>query len=256
MKRAVFFLLLFGLAAAGAAPAAAAGVEPEVVIWAWERPENLLFLKDNRVRVAFYAGSVTLAGGKTTFRPRRQPLLVPPAVLLTAVFRIENRQAAAPGGRQLSETIDIIARSLVGRGIAGLQLDFDCRASERPFLEGLVEGLKRRLPPSTALSVTVLASLSHAGSWIDTLPVDEAVPMLFRMGPDDYLVRKQLAGRSFLQAAACRKSVGLSLDEPFPPAAYLKERRIYLFNPRPWTGEALDRARLEIRRRLEEENSP
>jgi len=206
--------------------------------------------------VAFYAGSVTFAGSQTLFLPRRQPLLVLPAVPLTAVFRIENRQAAAPGGRQLSESIEVIARSFAGRGITGLQLDFDCRASERPFLEGLVEGLKRRLPPSTALSVTVLASLSHAGSWIDTLPVDEAVPMLFRMGPDDYLVRKQLAGRSFLKAAACRKAVGLSLDEPLPPAAYLKERRIYLFNPHPWTGEALDRARLEIRRRLEEDNSP
>jgi len=206
--------------------------------------------------VAFYAGSVTFAGSQTLFLPRRQPLLVLPAVPLTAVFRIENRRDSPPDARQLSETIEIIARALADPRISAGQVDFDCRASDRPFLEELLRGLKRRIPPPTFLSITVLASLSHSGSWIDSLPADEAVPMLFRMGRDDYLVRRRLAGRSFMRAAACRQAVGLSLDEPWPPAEYIEKRRIYLFNPRPWTGDDLSRALENIRRHLKEAESP
>jgi hypothetical protein len=256
--RTVFFLtLLFATTACFPFPAASVQESPpKITLWAWERPENLLFLRDNKTEVAYYAGNVTFAGGKTVFTPRRQPLMVRPEIKLTAVVRIEKKENFCPDARQIAETIRFIAKTCAERKVSGCQVDFDCKNSEVGFFRNLITGLRKELPAPLPLSITALASWCHTGSWIESLPIDEAIPMLFRIGVDDQLVRDDLTGQSFLKADICRKSVGISLDEPFPPAKYLKDRKIYLFNPRPWTPEAFSGALTQIRRRLHPENNP
>lgn len=228
----------------------------EIVIWAWERAENLLFLKDGEARVAFYAGIIAYEDSKTFFTPRRQPLVISSEVPLTALFRIENRQDLPPASQQAEDSVRIIAGTCENKEFAGVQIDFDARSSERGFYRNFIRGLRRELPPSTALSITALASWSHSGSWIESLPLDEAVPMLFRMGADGAVVRKGLAGESFMQASLCRKSAGVSLDEPLPHAQYLQNRKIYIFNPVPWTGEDFEKALIRIESHIKGEDLP
>jgi len=90
------------------------------------------------------------------------------------------------------------------------------------------------------LSITALASWCAGDRWMRGLPIDEAVPMLFRMGPlnEPYaaLARSTSAG-----APECRGALGTSLDEPLHIRA--GTRRVYVFNASPWTPASVGRAR-------------
>src|SRR5438309_12019664 len=46
---------------------------PNVVLWAWERPEDLRFIDPQRTGVAFLAATVSISSnGSVCFRPRMQ----------------------------------------------------------------------------------------------------------------------------------------------------------------------------------------
>src|SRR6185295_3469944 len=65
---------------------------PRVVLWAWERPEDLRFVDPKRVAVAFLAQTVVLKSDQVVFNPRHQPLEVAPETKLIAVTRIETQK--------------------------------------------------------------------------------------------------------------------------------------------------------------------
>jgi hypothetical protein len=89
------------------------------------------------------------------------------------------------------------------------------------------------------LSITALASWCTGDNWLAGLPIEDAVPMLFRMGPDARAIRMRLASGADFSAAVCRHSVGLSIDEPWP--AIPADRRRFVFNPRSWSPATVDR---------------
>ena len=66
----------------------------------------------------------------------------------------------------------------------------------------------------------------------DELPVDEAVPMIFRMGTDETVIKTFLKNGNDFREPLCRRSYGISVDEP---VAMNFERRQYIFNVRAWT---------------------
>jgi hypothetical protein len=70
--------------------------------------------------------------------------------------------------------------------------------------------------------------------------VDESIPMQFRLGVDSTPVRQYLASGNDFRAAKTRFSIGLSMDEL--PRKTLSGRRIYMFNPKPWTKESVANA--------------
>lgn len=128
------------------------------------------------------------------------------------------------------------------RGIAALvrsspaphvQIDFDATRSERDFYGRLLADLRARLPRGTTLSITALASWCFGDRWLDRLPVDFAVPMLFRMGWDGDAIRRSLAEGSDFGSPSCRRGVGVSLDEPIPPL--FAGRPVYVFSPQRWS---------------------
>lgn len=82
--------------------------------------------------------------------------------------------------------------------------------------------------------MTALASFCVGDRWLRDLPVDEAVPMIFRMGADDKTIRNLLAGGEDFREPLCRRSYGLASDEPLD-AKLDASRRRYVFNPRAWT---------------------
>ena len=211
-----------------------------MVLWAWERPEDLRFLAGQPVDVAFLLATLELTGTDERVHPRHQPLLLPPGVLPKATVRLEMRQGASladfPPERLhgLAERLATLARR---PDITSLQLDFDARESEQDAYVALLHALRRRLPAGMPVSITGLASWCVKGSWLERAPVDEVVPQLFRMGPEAATWRARFS-RGLPRP--CAGSMGLALDEwqPVPPGV----STLYLFSPRPWTQDAFARA--------------
>ena len=222
-------------------PAAFARAVPARVLWAWEEPEDLHTLPPN-VGVAYLAETDILTD-RITVLPRRQPLSPAPDAPLIAVVRIETR----PGFKETPELRAAVAARLaaygVRRDIRGLQLDFDATQSQQPFYRGVLEALRPQLPRTLPLSITALVSWCGPRSWLHTLPIDEAVPMEFRMGGPRALAFARTKRLSYpITEPLCRTSLGLSTDEPWPAsvAALNPSTRVYLFAPRPWRAAELE----------------
>jgi hypothetical protein len=228
----------------GAAPDRLTGV-PRVVLWAWERPEDLRGV-DRRVGVAYLAATFRLSGARSEVAMRAQPLKVDPATRLVAVVRIETSLVDRPtlDARRIAELSARIAALRGLDGVRAIQVDFDARTSERAFYRELLTEIRRHLGVFP-LSMTALASWCASDHWIDGLPVDEAVPMLFRMGPEhEPFLEAGSAGR--FTAPLCAGAVGVSTDERTP--ALRGHRRAYIFHPRSWTLREVGAAVNEVTR--------
>jgi hypothetical protein len=217
---------------------------PPVMLWAWERPEKLDFIDTQKVGVAYLAKTITLRGDKTLVLPRLQPLEVGAGTKLIAVVRIETDRPAL-SRMQLHETARAISSLSVSSVISVVQIDFDATISERNFYRDLLIQIRHDLPPSVALSITALASWCASDNWLADLPIDEAVPMLFRMGADSRQFQRRLETGQPFESSICQNVAGVSTDELVKvPSA----NRIYIFNPQPWTNESFDRAMEAYRR--------
>lgn len=220
---------------------------PKAMLWAWERPEDLSFIDPDEVGVAFLAQTVYLCGDKVMVRPRLQPLQVPENTVLMAVVRIESDRVSVPLLTPEQRQQVVVAITKVSRipGIAGIQLDYDATVSERGFYRDLLFDLRRSLPSSMTLSMTALASWCLGDNWVSDLPVDEAVPMLFRMGPDQPEVLGRLWADKDFYPTVCRESMGISVDEPLPRLP--SGRHVYIFRPRAWSEKTVREALVEAR---------
>ena len=235
----VFIFLPILLAALGSHRATPVESLPPVVLWAWERPEDLTFVDPEKTGVAFLAKTITLSGDKVVVKPRLQPLKLAPGTKLVAVVRIETDRANMPSlsASQLARVAAEI-RSL-GSAKSHVQIDFDATVSQRNFYRELLRNVRRQMPPSVGLSMTALASWCAGDDWLRDLPVDEAVPMLFRMGVEKNLFQRRLESGQQFESLPCRNTAGVSVDEPVNVPAV---DRLYIFNPERWTKESFAKA--------------
>jgi len=212
---------------------------PKVFLWAWERPELLEFIDPREVGVAFLAETILLRRDEVIEQPRLQPLKVPPGTTVIAVVRIETgRDALATlSDRQRAGIVEVLARIARRPNLAALQIDFDATESEREFYRALLNDVRRQMPESMPLSITALASWCIFDNWLDGLPVDEAVPMIFQMGIDGHRIKNYLESGGKVRASICRTSIGASTDEASVSVA--STSRIYFFNPQPWTESSV-----------------
>jgi hypothetical protein len=253
---------------------------PSIVFWAWERPEDLHFLDRNIAGVAFLAETISLPSnyGLSSprfpqgfiVRPRLQPLRIAPGTPLIAVVRIEVSQGSNRNAKDNAEAPRLafssspdderqrIASEIIQLqylpAVRGIQIDFDATQSERGFYLELLRDVRSKLPASFPVSITALASWCIGDRWLEQLPpgtIQEAVPMLFRMGPDVANVANFLRSGADFPVAACRGSLGLSTDESIShnllagklagvPLSF-HQKRIYVFSPRAWTSPAANR---------------
>jgi len=219
---------------------------PKIILWAWERPEDLRFINTDEVGVAFLARTIYLKSDKVIIRPRLQPLSVLPETKLIAVTRIESNRSAQLSPAERAQAVTAIVELTRNETVRAIQIDFDARSSEREFYRDLLMDLRRELPPGVKLSITALASWCMGDNWLTGLPIDEAVPMLFRMGVDRPNILARLeAGTDFSNAIA-RHSLGLSTDEPL--TALPAGRRVYVFNPRSWSEQSAQKIVEEVRK--------
>ncbi len=267
-----------GLALAGTSHRSSLHEKPAVFLWAWERPEDLRFLaSEKNVGVAFLAGTVELQqqtgsqhGTGVAFEPRRQPLRVDASTPLIAVVRIEsshdlwhqpaNLGSATPTtwytDQQRERVADLITSAAGLPRVTAVQIDFDASESEQPFYAALLRDVRQRLPRDIPFSITALASWCIGDPWLNKLPtgtIDEAVPMLFRMGLDAENVSTFVStGREF-GPPVCRDSLGVSTDEAFSRSllngtmASDDSKHVYVFSNSAWTSRAAAKVIEEVK---------
>ncbi|MGH9406312.1 MAG: DUF3142 domain-containing protein [Terriglobia bacterium] len=206
---------------------------PPVILWAWQRPNDLSFINPRSTGVSFLVETIRFGAGGMAVDRNSNSLRVPAGTWLMACARIEMPPGFVPTPSRDKAVASLVAR--LGRfpGAKAVQIDFDATVSQRAFYHSLLTELRLRLPASMPLSITALASWCEGDDWISALPVDEAVPMLFRMGADGRSILFRLQSGGDFAEPLCRKSEGISTDEFAPrlPSA----RRVYVFNPEGWT---------------------
>lgn len=151
-------------------------------------------------------------------------------------IEVDRRSPPSLSASQKAKTAAIIAE-LADTSPAAIQVDFDATRSERVFYRDLLADVRSRLPASMPLSMTALASWCLDDDWVSGLPVDDAVPMVYRMGPDTSGITTYLREGGEFAPVLSRQSVGLSLGAEIVGLA--AGRRVYLFSPRPCTAEAV-----------------
>lgn len=236
--------LISGLAAAFLALAAPAIAQPPpvqplgaTVVWAWERPETLDTLPPE-IGIAAVVGFIRLRGDAVVVsRGRRFPLVTAPGrpqPMAVVHIELDQTQTLAWSPR-LADQVVGAALAFV-RDAAQVQVDMEVRSSQRGALLDVLHGVRAGLAPGVRLSMTALASWCDSETWLDAAPVDEIVPMLFRMGRGGSRLRAKLAAGGDFNHPRCRMAVGVATDTPVavPPG-----RRLYVFNPRPWDAAAL-----------------
>jgi hypothetical protein len=216
---------------------------PDSVIWAWERPEDLRFLDPNHHAVAFLAQTLILEkGDDVEFHPRRQPLQFRPGTYLIAVTRIEtsrnNEKRPNLSQIQRKSIVQYLKKSIELSGVRSVQIDFDAVETERDFYRDLITETRDSIDPNISLTITALTSWCLGDKWLERLPIDDAVPMLFDIGPNRKEITDLLERGDDFSEPTCRNSYGLSVSEP-PIAGLKKDRRIYLFKSAAWTPSDL-----------------
>jgi hypothetical protein len=219
---------------------------PPLVLWAWDRDDDLRFVDPTDTGVAILAATLTLRGEGVVLTPRHNPLALPAGIRRVAVAHVETDRAEPPAlnAAQLRRFVDMLVAVNDEVAHSVLQVDYEAVASQRTFFIDAIAALRQRLP-GAAISVTALASWCFNESWTWRLDADEIVPMLFRMGYDGRRVRANLQNGGDFRGPDCRSAFGVATDEL--PGALPPGRRVYAFSPRRWTPETYSMVRTRTR---------
>ena len=225
-------LKLLALLAAIACMAAAAPQDaslPGEVWWYWDRPAAQLPAPPAGVGAAVVVTHVLLSGAGFARQPRRSALRLPDGVATMPVIHVEVDPARPFAGNAaqtdaLRDAVVDVARR--GSPSTWVQLDFEARQSQRDFWRAAVQAIKDALPAGVRLSVTALASWCYGDRWLGDVPVDEVVPMYFRLGRarPDYVLRSA-AG---VAEPRCAQAYGVADDEPPWPVVITGRRYVFL----------------------------
>ena len=203
---------------------------PRETLWVWERREDLRSLNAARVAIATLDQTIVL-GSSTVSVPRREPFLYATGASRIAVVRMEAVTGAKLDSTQRHEAVEMLLATARQANTAALQVDFDAKKSQRDFYRELLWDLRGRMPKNLPLSITALASWCSNDDWIADLPVEEAVPMLFRMEPDRRYASRDLP-QFHIREPLCMGSVGVSTREAWPTD--MDGKRVYIFADRGW----------------------
>jgi hypothetical protein len=226
------------------------GVFPRVTVWAWERREDLRGINPATTAVAYLSRTVMVDQHGVMVSPRRQGLLLPASVGLTRipVVRVETADGVLLSD-EMAEAVASAIAAAAEPSSAALQVDFDARRSEREWYRDVLLRVRQKMPAGMPLSMTALASwCSYDNAWMQGLPVDEAVPMLFRMEPDRRRFapngRREVSRGFAIREPLCMSSVGISTREAWPRDTAL--RRVYVFADAGWQRDGLEETVREL----------
>jgi len=211
-------------------------------LWAWNDPQNFEFLDTDAINtVAYLATSITIQDGTLTSTPRWNQILFPKEDhSRIAVVRIDIFDTDINTIREeymLDEIIVEIIGVCASEDVDECQIDFDATESQRSLYRDLLDNLDDLLgEEDISLSITALASWCYPGSWMDDMPIDYAVPMVFSLHGDEHAIYNERTPKNFLQSKKCINHVGVSAIEPMPPRQYLHKRKIFVYYPYTWNS--------------------
>lgn len=214
------------------------------VAWIWPNSNGPQVARGNAapyLEAAVLVESLVLRASGVEHGGRTQPLTLPAGVRLVPVVHVEAAEDApaefTPAQR---DAVVAAVRRHAGTAATGaglLQLDFEAPARERDAYRELVATVRQALPAAVRLSVTALGHWCTEGDWLDRLPVDEVVPMLYRLGPraDDW--RLLFAQDDAGLARRCRgPALGFATNDPPPSALLARAARPYWFDEAAWSN--------------------
>jgi hypothetical protein len=218
---------------------------PALTIWSWDYPQDLSFIRPDEAAVAYYAGTAYVRGQRVFFKPRTKELKLAAGVVAYPVLRIESSGHARPDNavyNQLQRLVD----ELQSRHHSSIfQIDFDATEDEHQFYSGLLRAIRKKLPLSTKLQITVLASWCSGDIWPEKTLYNEKIAMLFSMGSGS----GRILSRFDIGENSC---IGLSIDEPRLNRR-LKDsglisgaRKIFVFSSRPWSLHSWSKFKQEV----------
>src|SRR5262245_64656187 len=108
---------------------------PPLVLWAWDRDDDLSFIDIRDPAVAYLAATVILRGKTVFLTPRHHALAPPKGARLVAVAHIEVDRYEAPvvsdaQARDFAATLAALRENLPGEF---LQIDFEAKSSQHDF---------------------------------------------------------------------------------------------------------------------------
>ncbi len=202
--------------------------QPREFWWYWDRPAQQLPAPPAGVGAAIVTSHVYFSGAQVRQVRRRSALHLAPEVISIPVIHVEVDPAQPFAGNTAQRdalraaVLDLITL----RRPPWVQLDFEARPSQREFWLASVRAIRASLPTDVGLSVTALASWCYGDPWLGDAPVDEIVPMYFRLGR----AREEFEARSAAgeQQPRCRQAHGVANDEAAWPAALPGRRYVFL----------------------------
>ena len=206
----------------------------ERVAWLWD---GAAVPSWSAAHVAVVVQHVLLRGPDILVRPRPQAPPIGPGAKVTPVVHVELSVMQPPvlGDRQREVIIQAVRRAADHSTSGWVQVDMEARPSQRAFYVALLRELRATLPADMRLSVTALAWWCRAPGWIDELPVDEVVPMFFRMGRDAQAMRQVLVDEPERLHRQCRQgAAGFSAQEPVDAPTLTRYAKTYWFDNRRW----------------------
>lgn len=214
-----------------AATAVALARIPARVLWVWERPEDLRRLNPSSSGVAILEQTIYL-GHSITVVSRRQPVILPAGISRTAVVRIQAARSFRGNAIIAQAAAALLVRTANRAALDDFEIDFDATSSQRAFYRDLLTRVRAQMPPHLPLSITALASWCSNDDWLAGLPIDEAIPMFFRMEPDRLRMTAVDKEKYAVTEPLCKSSIGLSTREAWP--ADLAGKRLYIFADEGW----------------------
>lgn len=201
---------------------------PNEFWWYWDRPVEQLPVPAPGVGAAVVVMHVIFSGHGYALQPRRSALRLPDGIVTMPVIHVEIDPARPFAGNAtqidgLREVVLDVAR----RGDSTwVQLDFEVKRSQREFWRAAVQEIKMTLPVGVKLSVTALASWCYEDRWLGDVPVDEIVPMYFRLkqARQAYLLRSAYG----VSEPLCATAYGVADDEPIWSVTLPGRRYVFL----------------------------
>lgn len=208
----------------------------KIYLYSWERFDDLSFLENSplndEVTIIPLAGEINIYEDSFYKNYRMHQIIIPDSVESFPIIRINNFASAEIFLEHFNEIEDFILSICSGHDHC--QLDFDARESEYNNYINLINNIKNKLP-KTEISITAPASWCYPKSWINNLPISYAVPMIYRLGKDEKIIKDGDVSPLFLSNPLCSNNIALSNDElDFNFKKYTENKNIYLFNSEHW----------------------
>ena len=214
----------------------------QLVLWSWQRQDNVSFVNKNTL-IAPLVGTIAFNGNNFQVFPRSNPLTLETSAQLIPVVRLEIKPGFFIDDKTLEKIIFHILALTQPCKAKEIQIDFDATTSQRSFYAKLLTHLRIALP-NTRLSITALASWCLGDPWIENLPIDYAVPMVYNLGEDLQSIKRFLLNTKKWKACKCRGYIGLNRKDIFIKVP--KGWTIFIFNDEAWTLRSYESLLKEI----------